>query len=166
MKRMSCSLVLTAAIEAATSEVEGAKKREERAVQKSIEQSLNTNDGGSLAAEVPRENASKSAESRISEEKEKAFLRIWRTIAGWSTKVLHDAVEFAKGHEPRDLGTIQRLITGEAGKSEKLESDAVASKFAESVWPSLKSRGWNASIVTEGDAAGRTSYMYKDKEVS
>lgn len=157
---MSWSLVLTAAMEAATSEVEGAKKREERAAQKTMEQS-----GDSLTAKVPRENESKGNAIRMSEEKEKAFLRLWKTISGWSKNVLHDAVAFAKGHEPRDHETIERL-KGVARKSEDSETDVVASKFAESVWPSLKSRGWNAKFVAEGDAAGRTRYVYNEKEVS
>jgi hypothetical protein len=162
---MSWTTVFTTIVEAAADEVENARKREERAAKKLREESLEKEkgQGGILAVDLSREDAT-PVKVNAEEEKEKAFVRIWKTVSCWCTRALDDAVEFAKEHEPRDKETIERLLE-ESKESQPLSSDAVSSKFARSVWPSLKSRGWSAVITDEGDAAGETRYLYKGQEV-
>jgi hypothetical protein len=158
---MTWSLILTTVVEVASEEVEGAKKREERAAQKFRKSFEDENNGGVLAAELPSAEAS---DQRNSEETELAFARLWEAIEGWASKPLSDAIEFAKSHAPRSREMILSLA-GIADKPRQLGIDDVASKFVESVWPSLKSRGWSSVSFSSGDAAGKTKYMFKENEV-
>lgn len=98
----------------------------------------------------------------IKEIKEKTLRSVVRSLGRWFGVVLDDAVEKAKGSQPRGKDVVYKLIN----LSSQDEQKDPSSIFATNVWPSLKSRGWKVTIPTEGSQAGKSIYSFKDREVS
>lgn len=162
IKRMSWSLILATIVDSACDDVDAAKKRDERAAQKRREESLDKSQDGGVLADLSRPVDHLTSDE---EEKAKAFEKLLQGMSKWSAKVLDDATSFAKDHEARESEILDKLQGNTTKQQHKLTADGISSKFAESVWPSLKGRGWNAVVDTEGGSAGHTRYVYLEKEV-
>ena len=157
---MTWSILLTTLLETAEDDANGAKKREERAAEKKQEEN-GQGDGGILAVDLSQDGANVGLDA--AQLKEKAFQKLLTANESWTKLVIEDAVLFAKENPPRDAETVQKAL--KAGASEKPHLDGISFMFAESVWPSLKSRGWKAELLVEGPSTGKTRYTYKDKQV-
>ena len=161
---MGWSLILTSLVEVAHEEAEGAKRKDERVMkQKGDESNTDRDNGGVLASRL---NLTHEGLSRkpTEEEREKAFSHIWKSVSSWVGQVVRDAVDYASTAEPRDSATVSRILRKERPSERSI--DAINSRFARSVWPSLKTRGWTASVETEGSSAGQTKYVYAGTVVS
>jgi hypothetical protein len=156
---------LTTLLESADDDVGAAKKRDARTAEKVQEESTEVSkpgNGGVLAVDRSSEVTIEDADKL----KQKAFEKHWRDTSNWMGHVLSDAIAFASDHAPREKEQLDRILRKTNGSSHHLQQSKIASMFATSVWPSLKSRGWNAELITEGDTAGKTRYSYLGKEVS
>ena len=71
---------------------------------------------------------------------EATFQKLWRANSKWANKALQDAVEYAKGTNPRLHGS----------KDNSGQADEITSIFYGSLWPSLKGRGWKEETKDEG----------------
>ncbi|GKZ01523.1 hypothetical protein MPSEU_001102900 [Mayamaea pseudoterrestris] len=92
-----------------------------------------------------------------------AFEELWKENKNWINKALCDAVAFAQANQPRDSDSIEQTLRPETFKSKAETDSAIASSFAQT-WQSLKNRGWKATLLTEGDKAGKTKYEFDDKQ--
>ncbi|GAX26228.1 chromodomain-helicase-DNA-binding protein 7 [Fistulifera solaris] len=158
LKRMSWSLVLTSLIEAAQEEAQVAKKKDERILkQKAVEtHEEDRQNGGVLASKA---NLLEEESSNVSDEElEKAFKYLWKSVSSWAGQAVRDAVDYASTSTPRDSKTLSRILR--KPPPSELTINDIHSKFARSVWPSLKTRGWTANVETEGSSAGQTRYVY------
>lgn len=155
---MSWSLILTSLVEVAKDEAQGVKKKEGRSLTQK-----NDENGGVLASKLNQ--LDDEAPSEVSEEElQKAFNHIWKSVSSWMGQVVRDAVTYASSSEPRNSASIARILRRESPSQVSLHD--INAKFARSVWPSLKTRGWTATVETEGNSAGKTKYVYSAKEVS
>lgn len=159
-KRMAWSIVLMSMIETAEEDASMAKKREERAAEKKREESA-PQDGGVLALDRSQEATNEALDD--GQLQDRAFKKVLGANATWMKLAIEDAVAFAKESEPRDADTIKKFL--KATDTEKRRPHGISASFAESVWPSLKSRGWKAELLVEGPAAGKTRYAYEGKQV-
>jgi hypothetical protein len=153
---MSWSLALMTILETADDDAIQAKKREERAAEKKQEESGEVS-AGVLAMDLSQ-NCTDAALL-----KEKSFEKLWNANASWAKLALEDAVTFATDSEPRDTDTLKTALM--ISEPQKPKQGGLSSTFAETVWPSLKSRGWKAGLSTEGSSAGKTRYAYAGKQV-
>lgn len=94
-----------------------------------------------------------------------SFQEVWRDNASWIRKPLEDACSYARSKQARDIDIIDRTLRPETWKPRAETDSAVTTSFAQT-WQSLKNRGWKATLLTEGDKAGKTKYEYEDKHVS
>ena len=101
---------------------------------------------------------------------QKCFDKLWAVNACWAASVFDDALIFARSAEPRCEEILSRGLDSTKGSSSgsatPLKQDEISSLFVQNVWPSLKSRGWKASVLSEGPHAGKTQYAYEGKQVS
>lgn len=119
-----------------------------------------TADGGVLAAHAPK-TLTPDQETAIAHE---VFQEVWKDNRKWMRKALGDALAFAQSTQPRDSDTIDRVLRPETYKSKDDTSTAIASNFAQT-WQSLKNRGWKATLLLDGEKAGKTKYEYENKQV-
>ena len=117
-------------------------------------------DGGVLAAPAPRA-LTPGQETVIAND---AFQELWRDNRSWMKHALEDALAFARVTQPRDSDTIDKVLRPETYKSKEETDSAMASSFAQT-WQSLKNRGWKATLLLDGDKAGKTKYEYENKQV-
>lgn len=117
-------------------------------------------EGGMLAqAEValpPEQEAKIASES---------FQEVWRDNATWIGRALEDACAYARSNQARDADVADRVLRPETWKPKVDTNAAISTSFAQT-WQSLKNRGWKATVLTEGDKAGKTKYEFEDKHVS
>jgi hypothetical protein len=162
---MSWSLILTSLIEAAHEEAQGVKKKDERILkQKADETHEEDRQNGGVLASKANMLEDEGSSSVSDEEIEKAFSYLWKSVSPWAGRVVRDAVDYASTSSPRDSKTLSRILR-KPSPSELTLND-VQSKFARSVWPSLKTRGWTANVETEGSSIGQTKYVYSGTVVS
>ncbi|CAB9496158.1 CHD3-type chromatin-remodeling factor PICKLE [Seminavis robusta] len=160
VQRMCWSILLTALCEIADEDAAHIKRRAVRAAEKkrdapdgSSEQAL----GGVLAAS----KGDSASDPNNEESVQKCFDKLWIANASWAVIVLKDALAFAASTEPRSDEVLSRTVQTTEAPAKK---DDISAKFAQSVWPSLKSRGWKAEILTDGANAGKTQYKYDGKQ--
>jgi hypothetical protein len=160
---MSWSLILTSLIEATYEEAQGAKKKDERILKQKADETHDEDkqNGGILASKA---NLLEEESSKVSnKELEKAFNYLWKSVSPWAGQVVRDAVDYASTSAPRDSKTLSRILR--KPPPSELTINDVHSKFARSVWPSLKTRGWTASVEIEG-SSDQTKYVYSGTVVS
>jgi hypothetical protein len=92
------------------------------------------------------------------------FQELWKENKTWAKSALLDALAFAKASQPRDSDTIDKALRPETYKSKEDTDSLMASSFAQT-WQSLKNRGWRATLILDGDKAGKTKYEHEDKQV-
>lgn len=152
-------------LETVEDDSEAAKKREAKAAEKVHEESVEPTErieGGVLAVD----RSSDPIVHDVKKLREKAFEKRWRDVSNWMGCVIADAVAFASDNAPREKEQLDKILRKTNESSQPLQRSEIASMFATSVWPSLKSRGWNVDLITDGDAAGKTRYSFQGKEVS
>jgi len=98
------------------------------------------------------------------------FKKLWYASESWVTAAFNDALTFARSAEPRDQEALSRGLQSARSAGTKstapLKKDEISALFSQNVWPSLKSRGWKAVVLSEGPNAGKTQYSYGGKQVS
>lgn len=163
VKRMTWSMLLLLLLEYAQSEVITARKREERAAEKKLEDcsQIRDKEGGSLAVTTSfnKRDGDLSEEEQI----EKAFQRICISVSEWLPDVVSEAVKYARQTSPRDQARIDEVKHNKDNCESKTNDLNIL--FVQNVWPSLKSRGWKGKIITEGVSAGLTTYSFGSREV-
>ena len=157
---MSWAILLLVLCEIAQEDAAQSKKRAVRAAEKKRESSdsPNPSDGGVLEA----------ASEEVSQEMiQRCFNKLWATNACWASSVFDDALAFARKSEPRDEDILYRALDSTAipGSGTPLKQDEISSLFVQNVWPSLKTRGWKAAVLSDGPHAGKTQYSYEGKQV-
>jgi hypothetical protein len=162
IKRMCWSVVFAAIRQTVDDEYESSQKKDQAAADRATSINAETGQGGLLALQTSSSNisASLAVDSKVA--KENIFNAVFRSLAPWVVQALEDATTFAKQNEPRKEDVLKKL---QMMNSTSVPTEA-ASMFATNLWPSLKSRGWKADLITEGDRVGETRYSFKDKEVS
>eukprot|EP00980_Cylindrotheca_fusiformis_P030318 scaffold24653_cov157-Cylindrotheca_fusiformis.AAC.2 len=143
VRRMAWSFALLGISEVAKEEASMSMKRVARNAEKKRE-SEGGEEGGVLAESAPAPLSSE----RQTEILEATFKKIWNFNVGWAEQALVDAVAYAKSNEPRSLKSL-------GGKADK--EDECKKLFYQSVWPSLKGRGWK-----EEDTETGKSFQYND----
>jgi len=127
---------------------------------------VESGDGGVLGS------AKEPSEADVVEAKEKldnAFNKLWRENFTWASKVLRDAVAYAKSHSPRREAQVQELFASHAERAAKKPLPTLTTAFNESIWPSLQSRGWkDEPMIDKGNrfVSPPRKYVFKEKTVS
>lgn len=157
---MSWAILLLVLCEIAQEDAAQSKRRAVRAAEKKRESSdsPNPSDGGVLEA----------ASEEVSQEMvQRCFNKLWATNACWAPSVFDDALAFARKSEPRDEDILYRALdsTATPGSGSPLKQDEISSLFVSNVWPSLKTRGWKAAVLSDGPHTGKTQYSYDGKQV-
>jgi hypothetical protein len=162
---MCWTIVLMTLLEAATDDSEASEKREAKAADKAREESVEPGkpiEGGVLAVDRSFETV-----SDVKKLVQTAFEKLWRESSNWMQDVLTDATDFASHSIPREQELLDKIHhTGSKSAQPLIKPPDNANMFATSVWPSLKSRGWVAELITDGDSAGKTRYVFQRKEVT
>jgi hypothetical protein len=159
---MGWSIIFAVIRQTVDDEYENTQKKDQLAADRLIASSTEPIQGGLLAIPANISNGSSSLCADPKEAKEKIFLAVLKSLAPWIGKTVEDASSFARDNEPRKEEVLKKLQTM---SMPSVPTDAT-SIFATNLWPSLKSRGWKTSMVTEGNRTGATRYSFKDKEVS
>lgn len=116
-------------------------------------------DGGVLAEATKTSNT----ESKIKPKEwyiEQSLKKLWSSHATWLTAALDDALAYAKSATPNSREAIDKAIR----RTSTSDTD-ISSRFASEIWPSLKTRGWKASLVSDGINAGKRCYSFEEKKV-
>ena len=125
-----------------------------------------SDDGGVLGS------AKEPSEADVAEAKEKldnAFNKLWQENSTWASKVLRDAIAYAKSHSPRREAQLHELFAPHAERSSKKPLPRLTTAFNENIWPSLQSRGWkDEPLVDKGTrfVSPPRKYVFKEKTVS
>lgn len=125
-----------------------------------------SDDGGVLGS------TKEPSEAEIVEAKEKleiAFQKLWQENSTWTSKVLRDAVAYAKSYPPRREAQVQELFASHSERAAKKPLPSLTAAFNESIWPSLQSRGWkDEPMVDKGNkfVSPPRKYIFKEKTVS
>ena len=141
--RMSWSMMLIAFCETASGQGLGEARRQKAREDRKKEQTEGEGQGGGLVEQ------SKAAPKSDREVKENAFQRLWEMHSGWANPILHDAVAYARDHNPRVENT------------EDVHEEKIREIFKESLWPSLQGRGWR--VIDEYDDENET-YVYEKRK--
>jgi len=163
LKRMCWTVVLTSLLELAEEDGEMAKKREVKAAEKARDEKAESkpDNGGVLAVD----RSSEPEVQDVDQLKRKAFEKHWKASSTWMEQLLVDAIACASEYAPRGKEQINKAFRKYDGSSQPLKQAEVSAMFATSVWPSLKSRGWKAQQITEGDSTFKTRYSFEGEEV-
>lgn len=160
IRRMCWSLLLVSLCEVAEDDAAQSKKRAARAAEKKRDIEDDPMEGGVLAAPKDTES-SEDAKVLV----QKCFDKLWLANASWAASVIKDALQFARNSQPRSDEVLSRVLRHAAGVSAPMKQDEITTKFVQTVWPSLKNRGWKAQQVLEGANAGKTQYSFEGKQV-
>ena len=166
---MAWSLVMFTIIDAAVDDAEKALNRELKTAEKDREtaEAMKPTNGGVLAASLPlNSDGLEKPPSSIDTLKRAALEKLLNDTAPWIEAVFTDAVAFAKENSPRDQTVIAQVLRGSTDSVTKMKKSDTDLMFANSIWPSLKSRGWKAEVISAGFYAGKTRYSFKGKDVS
>lgn len=165
--RMAWSIIFASIKETTDDEAESSKKREQNNIDiaKAKQAGTENLDGGGILAtqevtDVP--NATETVDEKTL--KQQAFEKVFRMLGSWIELVLADATEYANEHEPRPKEVIDELQKLKTIDQVEPASDPVT-MFASKIWPFLKTRGWKTSMITAGNLAGRSQYIFRDKSV-
>jgi hypothetical protein len=162
---MCWSILLVALCEVAEEDAAQTKRRAERAAEKkrdADEDDVNPPSlGGVLAVPIDAMLSDGDTAALI----QKCFDKLWMASASWATPVMQDALEFAKSCQPRSEEVLSQALQNAAGPKSPMKHDEITTKFVQTIWPSLKSRGWKAQVLMEGPSAGSTQYSYNETKV-
>jgi hypothetical protein len=152
---MCWSLIFTTLLETVNEEVQSQKRKDESL-------KLQHPDGGILALSPTKIGVNSTFD--VSARRKEIFQSLMKKNLDCVSLAIHDAVAFAKSVAPRDQAEIDAALGG-ANKTQSMK-ESITTLFAANVWPSLKSRGWKAKLVTEGDQVGQTIYQFENQEVN
>jgi hypothetical protein len=155
---MCWSVIFVVIRQTVDDEYDALVKKDQLAADRASAISAETSQGGLLAVPANTSSCADSVGIDPIVAKEKIFVALMRSLAPWIERAVDDATNYAKNNEPRKEEVLNKLQTL------SVPTDAT-SMFATNLWPSLKSRGWKANLITEGDRTGETRYSFKDKEV-
>ena len=156
---MSWSIILLALREYAEEDAASTKRRAARAAEKRREAegpSDNAPQGGVLAQTEPNDEKSKDLI-------QKCFNKLWSANSAWAAQVLEDALAYARNSQPRNEALLTRALDQDSSSSVPTSEQEVEQIFGQNVWPSLKTRGWKAEVLTEGPHVGKTQYSFEGK---
>jgi hypothetical protein len=164
---MCWSMLLFALREAADEDALNAKRRAERRAEKKREASETdamastaNESGGVLGSNLD----ALAGQNDLGELLNVSFKKLVDANASWLTKVMEDATEFAKIHLPRSKNAIKHALQSHDPPSNPAPQSLQA-LFAANLWPSLRSRGWTAETIVEGEFSGLRRYAHAGKEV-
>lgn len=160
VKRMAWSMVLITLCEAAA---EGAKKKSDRQVAKGQAPSEDVAAAGGVLASVsepvnPRKQAEE--EQRVLFE---SFEKVWSAHAAWCKRVLADGFDYARYNRPRPKAKLNAAMQIQG--STESATGSLHAKFAQNLWPALKSRGWRSQEVQTARGS-QIQYVFDDRKVS
>jgi hypothetical protein len=158
-------MVLFIMHEAAQEDAQSNKKKAERAAEKRRETEVSDQDplGGGVLGKSPTPTAELVASK---EDIEASFSKLLSGHSAWLGHPLSDATSYAQSNSPRPKEKLDRTLQECAGKEPALRSKhGMLRLFSESLWPSLKSRGWTTEQVTQGAYSGATHYRHGGEEV-
>ena len=157
-------------LDAAVDDAERALSREVKSAEKDREKTAEAAkpaDGGVLAAALPPDpDGLEKPLPSIDTLKLAAFEKLRNDAAPLMEAAIADAVAFAKENSQRDQTVLARVLRRATESVTTMKKSDIVPLFATSVWPSLKSRGWKAELISEGSSAGKTRYSYNGKDVS
>lgn len=160
IQRMCWSIILLTFLEVAEEDSTQMQKRQERAAEKEREKAAQANSDGGVLAEASVSKVTPEDEVIL---KRKCFSKLWATNISWARHALEDCVSYAKNNDPREQSTLDKVLHRSDAPKKRISN--VSTLFMESVWPSLKNRGWKGEMRTEGNLAGQVVYKADEKEV-
>jgi len=146
---MSWALILATLIDVSTGEAKALKVKKEKEAER-IAAAANTVEGGVLASPTSFQFDMKAAQEEV-------LQKLWQSICDWGNDVLNDAVRYARETTARDTSILR-----ETKDQQEDPSNFFKQRFSQSVWPSLRSRGWKADLSNEND---KTIYSFKGSKV-
>jgi hypothetical protein len=165
VKKMSWTVILTTIIETVEEEAETNRRRDIKEREKAREEEIKGKNSGGGVLAIDRSQDPGNLE--LEELKQKAFSKIWESNSRWLKDLLIDATAYAKETTPRSKAVIDRIVhMGKISSEQRKNNTDSLSLIVANVWPSLKSRGWKADMITDGEFAGKTRFSKDDKEVS
>lgn len=168
VKRMCWAMLLFTLREAADEDALNAKRRAERKAQKQREareaEATDTaakESGGVLGSDLD----ALAGQNDLGDQLKVSFKKLVDANASWLTKVIQDAVVFAKAYPPRSKNAMERALQSHHSSESPSAPQSLPSLFVANLWPSLKSRGWTAEVIVDGEFSGTTCYTHSGKEV-
>lgn len=166
---MSWAMLLFSVREAAEEDALNARRRAQRKAEKQLD--ANQAEAADTAAKegggVLGSNLDELAgQNDLGDQLPVSFRKIVDGHSSWLAKVVQDAVEYANSHPHRSKSTLDRAVHSQNSSEISTSPQSLTSLFVANLWPSLKTRGWAAEVMVEGEFAGTTCYTFQGKEVS
>jgi hypothetical protein len=163
---MCWAMLLFSIREAADDDALNAKRRAQRKAEKQREASeaeaadaAAKESGGVLGSNLDE----LADQNDLGEQLSVSFKKLIDANATWLPKALQDATDYAKAHPPRTRNAVARSLRSHSEGPAAPQS--LQTLFAANMWPSLKSRGWTAVSVVDGEFGGTVCYSYSGNEV-
>ena len=129
---MGWAVTLLSICEVTKEEVGASTKRAERIAEKKKDEQRN---GDILGVPVARDGA---GVVNAAQQYQLCFKRLWSTHAKWVSRVLIDAVTYAREHEPRSVDT------------DEDHGAEISRAFFSTLWEPLQGRGWKVEDTEAG----------------
>ena len=160
-RRLCWSLLLLTIREAANDEVVNARKRAVRAEEKKREEEGKKEDGDSGI--LGKTEVLQYVAGRV--DIESCFQKLWEMHRPWMSRILEDAVAYARSHPPRPKESLLSAIRSASARFNIGQKKEINALFAQSFWPALKNRGWKTELL-ESEKGLTMRYVIGDKSVS
>ena len=160
-RRLCWSLLLLTIREAANDEVVNARKRAVRAEEKKREEEGKKEDGDSGI--LGKTEVLQYVAGRV--DIESCFQKLWEMHRPWMSRILGDAVAYARSHPPRPKESLLSAIRSASARFNIGQKKEINAVFAQSFWPALKNRGWKTELL-ESEKGLTMRYVIGDKSVS
>ena len=160
-RRLCWSLLLLTIREAANDEVVNARKRAVRAEEKKREEEGKKEDGDSGI--LGKTEVLQYVAGRV--DIESCFQKLWEMHRPWMSRILEDAVAYARSHPPRPKESLLSAIRSASARFNIGQKKEINAVFAQSFWPALKNRGWKTELL-ESEKGLTMRYVIGDKSVS
>jgi hypothetical protein len=163
---MCWSMLLFTLREAADEDALNAKRRAERAAAKKRESDGalapdKQENGGVLGADSDMLVQEKEADNT---QLEACFKKLVHSNVSWLNKVVQDASAFAETNSPRSKSALKHAMKSHLPVESSAAQKGAISLFVENIWPSLKTRGWTAEVLNEGEFSGTTCYVHAGRQ--
>lgn len=114
-----------------------------------------------------KEPHNEESSQKLQDAHHELFMKVMMTHQSWVQNVIDDACELCKSSTPRDLVRAKKISIGTYSPQKTPQESPVHTllsvKFEESVWPTLRSRGWK---VDEKAGDQRKSYSHGGQNYS
>lgn len=160
-RRLCWALLLLTIREAADDDVVNARKRAVRTEVKKREEERKNDDVDSGI--LGKTEVMQHVAGRV--DIDSCFQKLWEIHRPWMSKIIEDAIIYARSHSPRTKESLNSAIQSASAKFNLGQKKEINALFSQSFWPALKNRGWKTEVL-ESEKGSTMRYLNGDKSVS